>query len=87
METGDGEASLVEYRLGKAPLPLYTPSRDSFAAAIDAEIASFGRCVATGEQPTEGTGPQARLALSVCLASLRACETGEIQYGPFSGDG
>jgi predicted dehydrogenase len=75
--------SLVERRAGAAPRGLYTPTRDSFAAALEAELAAFGRAVASGEPPADGTGGQARRALAVCLASLRACETGEVQHGPF----
>jgi predicted dehydrogenase len=80
--TSAAEPSLVLYRAGHDPRPLATPERDSFAAAIEAEIAAFARAV-RGEQPPTCTGEEARLALSVALAALRSCATGTVIMGPF----
>jgi predicted dehydrogenase len=80
--TPSNAPSLVLYQAGQAPRPLATPARDSFAAAIEEEIAAFARTV-RGAQPPTCTGEEARLALSVALATRRSCDTGEVIEGPF----
>lgn len=69
--------SLRLYRVGEKTRDLYTPERDSFELAVEAEIAEFVACVEQGKIP-HCTGQDARLALAVALASRHSCETGEI---------
>lgn len=84
-DTTDQEArlpTLLLYDSADAPTGLLQPERDSFEAAIDAEIAEFVECVRSGRE-LACTGDDARLALSVSLASLRSCESGVVVDGPF----
>lgn len=76
------EPSLKLHRAGAESIGLYTPTRDSFEMAIDAEIAEFVASVTEGRAPI-CTGDDARLALAVSLASRASCEFGEIVHGPF----
>ena len=74
--------SLIEYRAPGDPRPLLRPKRDSFAVAVEGELLEFVHAI---EQRRVSTSPaeEARLALSVALASVRSCETGEAVQGPF----
>jgi predicted dehydrogenase len=77
------QPSLVLYEEGAAaPTELFRPGRDAFEVAIEEELAAFARGVREGDLRSY-TGEDARLALSVSLASLRSCETGEPVVGPF----
>jgi UDP-N-acetylglucosamine 3-dehydrogenase len=80
--TAEPEPSLKRYRAGEEPQGLYTPDRDSFEAAIDAEIGEFVASVAEHRSPI-CPGDDARRSLAVALASRASCETGQIQHGPF----
>jgi predicted dehydrogenase len=75
-------ASLRLYPAGQEPVDLYTPERDSFEAAIDAEIREFVDSVVEGREPL-CPGAAARRSLAVALASLKSCQTGEVQSVPF----
>jgi predicted dehydrogenase len=66
--------SLMVYEAGKAPRALpFTPG-DGYAN----EVAAFVDCVRSGQQPAEGTGEQARLALATSLAARKSIETGQV---------
>jgi predicted dehydrogenase len=79
--SAEPEPTLKLHRAGEEPRGLYTPERDSFEAAIDAEIGEF--VASAGERrPPICTGEDARLALAVALASRQSCETGAVIPGP-----
>lgn len=73
--------SLLLYRWGQEPQPLYTPEADSFRTAFREEVRYFAECVRTGTPPAVGAPQQARQALKLALASQCSCETGRpIQF-------
>ncbi|HEY7031040.1 MAG TPA: Gfo/Idh/MocA family oxidoreductase [Thermomicrobiales bacterium] len=81
-DSDEPEPSLMLHRAGEESQGLYTPDRDSFEAAIDAEIGEF--VASAGEhRPPTCTGDDARLSLAVSLASRQSCETGQIVRGRF----
>jgi predicted dehydrogenase len=70
-------ASLMLYRWGHDPQPLYTPEVDSFRIAFREEMRYFAQCVRMGTAPSVGTAEQARRALELALASKQSCESGD----------
>ena len=79
----ESDASLLLYEPGAAnATELFRPGRDAFEVAIDDELGAFVNGVKVGRLDS-CTGEEARLALSVSLASLRSCETGQVVEGPF----
>jgi UDP-N-acetylglucosamine 3-dehydrogenase len=71
------EPSLKLHRAGEESQGLYTPERDSFELAIEAEIGEFVTSIREGRGPI-CTGDDARRSLAVALESLRSCESGEV---------
>lgn len=74
--------TLLLYDSAETPNALLQPDRDSFEAAIDGELAEFVKSVTSGQAPS-CTGADARLALSVSLASVRSLDSGAVVEGPF----
>jgi predicted dehydrogenase len=79
-DTSEPEPTLKLHRAGEETQGLFVPGRDSFEAAIDAEIAEFVAGV-DEDHPPICTGDDARLSLAVALASRESCETGRVVSG------
>jgi UDP-N-acetylglucosamine 3-dehydrogenase len=74
--SGEVEPSLILYRAGQDPEPLYTPREDSFVVAMRDQLHFFAECVQLDRPPDLATGRDALLALEVALASRTSIEQG-----------